>query len=59
MSTASDTSQSQIVQHAKRLRGRFAGRATRLVSVQHMADAVMAEAAVRQLPPFERKPRST
>lgn len=58
MPAASDTSQSQIAQNAKRLRGRFAGRA-RHVSVQDMANAVMAEAAARRAPPPERKPRST
>jgi antitoxin PrlF len=34
-------------QDARRLRGRFAGRAAAAVSVQDMADAVLAEAATR------------
>jgi AbrB family looped-hinge helix DNA binding protein len=42
-------------QDAKRLRGRFAGRAAAPVSVQAMADAVQAEAAARRAPPEPRK----
>jgi antitoxin PrlF len=42
-------------QDAKRLRGRFAGRAAAHVSVQAMADAVQAEAAARRTPPAPRK----
>ena len=43
---------------AKRMRGRFAGRAAAPVSVQAMADAVLIEAAVRRTPPTKRKARS-
>jgi antitoxin PrlF len=45
-------------QDARRLRGRFAGRAAGAVSVQAMADAVQAEAAVRRTPLAKRKARS-
>ena len=45
-------------QDAKRLRGRFAGRAAAPVSVQAMADAVQAEAAARRAPPAKGKARS-
>lgn len=41
---------------ATRLRGRFAGRAATPVSVQAMADAVLAEAVARRTPPALRKP---
>jgi antitoxin PrlF len=45
-------------QDARRLRGRFAGRAAGTVSLQAMADAVQAEAAARRTSPAKRKARS-
>jgi AbrB family looped-hinge helix DNA binding protein len=44
-------------QEAKRLRGRFAGRAAAPVSVQAMGDAVQGEAAARRTPPAKREAR--